>query len=428
MLAIDVDIASRKELEDGIIQFLKQMTMEELRSTYKSVDNMMAYHDDTVPECPYCHAKKFVRNGHKHGKQAYLCRCCGKSFVSTTGTLEYRSHLSKSDWAKAIDSTLKGDSLVSLCEELDISEPTAFRMRHKILRALEIDADGPCASTTTSCELTTDSALQEYFTKQIDCAEGNVTSDFIPIPAERALVPIAHSTEGATPQAPIQKANPPVASVPFPRIDPKNKSTAVMELDETFVLDNYKGTRIPAGFYRGPRERNGTAIYPGISFEQVCICASVEREGGAYAKTINRAKPSNQELKEVFESKLKPGTLILCDGLKGYNSLSRETGCDMCDVNKAPQEESNVLNLNKVNNFHSMIKERHRCYRGVATKYQNRYNVLYSTVYKLTSAKKAKLIERLLTSRGKYYRTNAAIQTANILPLGDISMDPLHDR
>jgi predicted RNA-binding Zn-ribbon protein involved in translation (DUF1610 family) len=38
-----------------------------------------------VPKCPSCGADSVVRNGHKHGKQAYLCKACGTSFVETTG-------------------------------------------------------------------------------------------------------------------------------------------------------------------------------------------------------------------------------------------------------------------------------------------------------------------------------------------------------
>ena len=37
-----------------------------------------------VLPCPHCHSSKVVRNGHKKGKQAYMCRDCGKSYVTTT--------------------------------------------------------------------------------------------------------------------------------------------------------------------------------------------------------------------------------------------------------------------------------------------------------------------------------------------------------
>ncbi|MEF2608790.1 MAG: hypothetical protein U0M88_04055, partial [Faecalicoccus sp.] len=37
-----------------------------------------------------------------------------------------------------------------------------------------------------------------------------------------------------------------------------------------------------------------------------------------------------------------------------------------------------VNHLNNVNSFHSMIKEQYRFYRGVSSKYINRYNALFT--------------------------------------------------
>ena len=42
-------------------------------------------------------------------------------------------------------------------------------------------------------------------------------------------------------------------SIPKPRTQPV--LSAVKECDETFVLENLKGTKIPAGYWRGTRKR-----------------------------------------------------------------------------------------------------------------------------------------------------------------------------
>ena len=31
-------------------------------------------------DCPYCQSHKVVKNGHRQGKQSYLCRECGRQF------------------------------------------------------------------------------------------------------------------------------------------------------------------------------------------------------------------------------------------------------------------------------------------------------------------------------------------------------------
>ena len=95
----------------------------------------------------------------------------------------------------------------------------------------------------------------------------------------------------------------------------------VSELDETYVLDSYKGNPVPESAGRKARKHGAKALKRGISSEQVCICAGVQRKGGAMAMTVNRAKPSIEELKDIFDGRISPGTLLLVDGLRGYDSL-----------------------------------------------------------------------------------------------------------
>ncbi|AFY47837.1 transcriptional regulator [Nostoc sp. PCC 7524] len=35
--------------------------------------------------CPYCHSSRLSKNGHRHGKQRYLCKDCGKQFLEKSG-------------------------------------------------------------------------------------------------------------------------------------------------------------------------------------------------------------------------------------------------------------------------------------------------------------------------------------------------------
>ena len=98
----------------------------------------------------------------------------------------------------------------------------------------------------------------------------------------------------------------------------------------------------------------------------------------------------------------------------------------MLDVNKVSKEESALINLNTVNGFHSMIKEVLRRYRGVATKYQNRYNALFAAMYKRTNQDECDLIRRLLTvSPNTCNSTNADVKGKDLLDLGQLTMDYL---
>ena len=47
------------------------------------------------------------------------------------------------------------------------------------------------------------------------------------------------------------------------------------------------------------------------------------------------------------------------------------------------KENAGFFNLNTVNNLHSFIKNRYRGYRSVATKYLNRYNLVFRAAYRM---------------------------------------------
>lgn len=69
-----------------------------------------------------------------------------------------------------------------------------------------------------------------------------------------------------------------------------------------------------------------------------------------------------------------------------------ECAVESVDVNE--QKKRKVANLNNVNSFHSFIKNRYADYCGVATKYLNGYNAVFSTSFR----NRHKMIEELCTA------------------------------
>ena len=161
------------------------------------------------------------------------------------------------------------------------------------------------------------------------------------------------------------------------------KLSAVSECDETFVLESMKGTKMLGDYWRKARKHGAKAQKRGVSNEYICICTGIGRESGAVAISVNRAKPDISEIKQVFNGYLDDSTLVICDGLKAYNILSSEYGCSVKDVNK---ETDKFFHLNNVNGFHSFVKRRYAFYRGVATKYLNRYNALFAKTYRASKS------------------------------------------
>ena len=110
-------------------------------------------------------------------------------------------------------------------------------------------------------------------------------------------------------------------------------------------------------------------------------------------ETVNRAKPSSDELKEIFNGHIAKDTLILTDGLRSYNVLETLAGCTVVDINH--EACRGMFHLNTVNSLHSYIKKTYVHYRGVATKYINRYNALFSIAFRCANDMKDTLFAAL---------------------------------
>lgn len=176
------------------------------------------------------------------------------------------------------------------------------------------------------------------------------------------------------------------------------------EADETYILESVKGKKIPEDYHRKARKHGAKASKRGISNEYVCVCTSVSASGEVVAKSVNRATPSGDEILQVFGARVCEDTLILCDGSKSYNALE-----DKCNV-------ANTKRINKVNGFHSFIKERENIARGFSTKYLNRYNALFASVYG-KSGFAIDEIQKLISAPNNLNSTINDIKTINLLNL-----------
>jgi transposase-like protein len=180
------------------------------------------------------------------------------------------------------------------------------------------------------------------------------------------------------------------------------KLSGVCETDETYVLESIKGTKIPENYHRKSRKHGSKASKPGISNEYICVCSSVTSDGRNLAVSVNRASPSSQEILDVFGDRIDESTIILCDGKQSYNILD-----DKCTV-------ATTKRVNKVNGFHSFIKEKLDSMRGVATSYLNRYNALFSMIYSADNSVVDDIFE-LMTSRNNSFNTIKHTQSENLL-------------
>jgi len=155
----------------------------------------------------------------------------------------------------------------------------------------------------------------------------------------------------------------------------------VCEFDDTYVLENLKGgKKLPEDYYRKARRHGAVAQKPGISNEYISISTGIQRDGSAYCRTVARATPGKHEISAAFDGHIGEATLALCDGAKNYNVLGKNGNCDVVHVSE--ENKSGFYHTNTANGLHSHIKEMYKHYKGVATKYLNRYNILFAKMYR----------------------------------------------
>ncbi|MCM1065118.1 MAG: IS1595 family transposase [Eubacterium sp.] len=192
----------------------------------------------------------------------------------------------------------------------------------------------------------------------------------------------------------------------------------VSEFDETFVLDCYKGKELDSSITRKVRKHGAKAEKRGISSEYVCICTGIRRNGDALACSVNRAKPSAAELLRIFGGHIADGTLVLCDGLRSYHALPGIADCTARDCTDPDGADSCFFNLNTVNGFHSFIKRRYVFYRGVASKYINRYNTLFGAAYRNAENIIRRLTDiTLKVTDTDYYHGNRDVRESGLLAI-----------
>ncbi len=189
----------------------------------------------------------------------------------------------------------------------------------------------------------------------------------------------------------------------------------VCELDDTYVLECYKGKKLPEGFWRKARKHGAVAEKRGVSREYIAICTGIQRDGKAISKAVIRATPGKDDVISVFENRIGEESLILCDGAKSYVALGESCDCPVTNVHEDGKNGKGFYHINTANSFHSFIKDRYNQYRGVATKYLNRYNALFSVAYRSDEDLSAAIYNILTANNTQRHRTVRDVKALNLL-------------
>jgi transposase-like protein len=142
--------------------------------------------------------------------------------------------------------------------------------------------------------------------------------------------------------------------------------TGVVEGDETFILESFKGKR--SNMPRKPRARGGKSAKRGLSAEQIPVIVARDRDGSttdAVLPRLNRAS-----IAAALDGVVTQANQFCCDGGSAIVAFARKAGIPthILPAPGKPDPRAPDFHINNVNAYHGRLKEWLRRFHGVATK------------------------------------------------------------
>ena len=188
--------------------------------------------------------------------------------------------------------------------------------------------------------------------------------------------------------------------------------SGTVEIDETYELESSKGTS-PEN--RKARKRGEPSHFRGISHEQVCIVTTTDRNEHEIFRAVGYGRPTTDSITEIFAKRIRSKSILYSDGASQYIKLSQMS--DSKHVQLSDYDSYNIVeHLNTVNTIHKLIKDTMSFYRGIATKYMNRYMALFTFMRRFAQMDDNEKIE-ILIRKLKSFRchiTRRSLKTEHI--------------
>ena len=142
--------------------------------------------------------------------------------------------------------------------------------------------------------------------------------------------------------------------------------TGLVEGDETFILESFKGKR--SGMPRKPRKRGGKSAKRGLSAEQIPVIVARDRQGATTDAVL--AKLNRVSIDAALGGVVTPANALCCDGGTAIVAFARRAGiaAHVLPSPGKPNPQAPDFHLNNVNAYHGRLKEWLRRFHGVATK------------------------------------------------------------
>lgn len=151
--------------------------------------------------------------------------------------------------------------------------------------------------------------------------------------------------------------------------------SGIVEVDETLILFSHKGQKIDG--VKG-RKRGGKATKRGQSNQQKGILVAIDRKKNVISEIYGSGKISTKEVNNILNGRIKKKSVLVADGCRAYDKFADENNFELVKIGE--EKKKGIYHINNVNNYHSLLKEFLRGFKGISTKYLHKYLAWYKFV------------------------------------------------
>jgi len=188
-------------------------------------------------------------------------------------------------------------------------------------------------------------------------------------------------------------------------LDKPQRLSGIVEADETFILESFKGKR--GKLLRAPRKRGGKARKRGLSAEQIPVIVARDRSGA----TIDAVLPHLDiaSMTAALGHVIASGAELCCDGGKAISGFARRARIKthVLAAPGAPKPDAPQFHINNVNAYHGRLKEWMRRFHGVATDNLSNYLSWRRTIEAFSNAATPDAWIRAAAGLGPYQQSSA---------------------
>jgi len=161
----------------------------------------------------------------------------------------------------------------------------------------------------------------------------------------------------------------------------KTYLTGVVEADETFFNVSFKGNHKRSQDFSMPRKahKRGNDVHSkGLSSDKVCVPCAVNDTGISYAKPGKPGKISSDCITGIFGKRIAPHAVLCTDKERAYLDLAGQNELNLIQMDtdcRTVSKEGRDYGIQRINAYHSRLKQFIRGFHGVSTKHLGNYIV-----------------------------------------------------